>query len=120
MTSYVKRRYEIADEFRLRSIPVIMGGVHASFMPMEALDHADAVVVGEAEMVMPLVLEDLKSGSLKGIYKSGRFHPMNGLPAPRYDLLKSDRHVNRAFVQTSRGCHHGFTFCSEHMINGLE
>ena len=53
MTSYVKRGYEIADRFRARGTPVIMGGVHASYMPQEALKHADAVVVGEAELVMP-------------------------------------------------------------------
>ena len=44
MTSYVKRGYEIADTFRRRGIPVIMGGVHPSFMPKEALEHSDAVV----------------------------------------------------------------------------
>ncbi|MGD8924520.1 MAG: cobalamin-dependent protein, partial [Syntrophobacterales bacterium] len=47
MTSYVNRGYEIAHSFRNRNIPVIMGGVHPSFMPQEALEHADAVVVGE-------------------------------------------------------------------------
>ena len=44
MTSYVNRGYEIADAFRARGIPVVMGGVHPSFMPQEALKHADAVV----------------------------------------------------------------------------
>src|SRR5262245_5529456 len=57
--SYVKRGYEVADAFRARGIPVIMGGVHPSFMTGGALEHADAVVVGEAELVMPQVLEDL-------------------------------------------------------------
>ena len=70
MTSYVKRGYEIADAFRARGIPVIMGGVHPSFMTAEALEHADAVVVGEAELVMPRVLDDLEQGQLRGIYKA--------------------------------------------------
>jgi len=47
MTSYVKRGYEIADTFRAQGIPVIMGGVHVSYLPEEALKHADAVVVFE-------------------------------------------------------------------------
>ena len=66
MTSYVKRGYEIADTFRKRGIPVIMGGVHPSFMPTEALEHADAVVIGEAEFVMAKVLQDLEAGDLSG------------------------------------------------------
>ena len=56
MTSYVKRGYEIADIFRRKGVPVVMGGIHSSFMPTEALERADAVVVGEAEFVMSKVL----------------------------------------------------------------
>jgi len=48
MTSYVNRGYEIADQFRSKGIPVVMGGVHPSFMPQEALRHCDAVVIGES------------------------------------------------------------------------
>jgi radical SAM superfamily enzyme YgiQ (UPF0313 family) len=93
MTSYVNRGYEIADFFRSQGIPVIMGGVHPSFMPMEALEHADAVVVGEAELVMHKVLEDLKKGNVRGIYQANELHSMVSMPLPRYDLLKSKRYV---------------------------
>jgi radical SAM superfamily enzyme YgiQ (UPF0313 family) len=119
MTSYVNRGYEIADIFQRRGVPVIMGGVHPSFMPTEALEHADAVVVGEAELIMPKVLEDLENGNLKGIYKATKLHPMVNMPLPRYDLIKSNRYVNKTFIQTSRGCHHACTFCAEHMLYGL-
>ena len=119
MTSYVNRGYEIADIFRKRNIPVIMGGVHPSFMPKEALDHADAVVVGEAELVMGKVLEDLEQGNVRGIYQSDKLHSMVNMLPPRYDLLKSNRYVNKTFIQTSRGCHHACTFCAEHMMYGL-
>ncbi len=120
MTSYVKRGYEIADEFRRRGVPVVMGGVHPSFMTEEALTHCDAVVVGEADMVMSKVLDDLEAGQLRGIYKAKGLHPMVDMPMPRYDLVKQNRYVNRTFIQTSRGCHHGCHFCSEHMMNGLK
>ena len=119
MTSYVKRGYEIADIFRSRGVPVIMGGVHPSFMPGEALEHADAVIVGEAELVMHKVLEDLEKGNLKGIYKSDTLHPLVNMPLPRKGLLKSNRYLNKTFIQTSRGCHHACTFCAEHMMYGL-
>jgi radical SAM superfamily enzyme YgiQ (UPF0313 family) len=120
MTSYVKRGYEIADQFRARGVPVVMGGVHPSFMPQEALKHCDAVVVGEAELVINRLLDDLRQGAMRGIYKAEKLHPMIGIPMPRYDLLKKNRYVNRTFVQTSRGCHQGCTFCAEPLMNGLK
>jgi len=120
MTSYVNRGYEIADRFRAKGVPVVMGGVHPSFMPQEALKHCDSVVIGEAELVIDQLLDDLKHGSLRGTYKSETLHPMVGMPMPRYDLLKKNRYVNRTFVQTSRGCHQGCTFCAEPLMNGLK
>src|SRR5690349_14912050 len=120
MTSYVNRGYEIADQCRARGIPVVMGGVHASFMPQEALEHCDAVVIGEIELVVDKLLEDLRRGSMRGIYKSTALHSMVGLQMPRYDLIKKHRYVNRTFVQTSRGCHQGCTFCAEPLMNGLK
>ena len=120
MTSYVDRGYEIADRFRQKGIPVVMGGVHPSFMPREALRHCDAVVIGEVELVIGKLLDDLENGSMRGTYKSDTLHPMAGMPMPRYDLLKKNRYVNRTFVQTSRGCHQGCTFCAEPLMNGLK
>jgi radical SAM superfamily enzyme YgiQ (UPF0313 family) len=120
MTSYVNRGYEIADEFRGRGIPVVMGGVHPSFMPQEALKHCDAVVIGEVELVIDRLLDDLRHGSMRGLYKSDALHPMSGMQMPRYDLLKKNRYVNCTFVQTSRGCHQGCTFCAEPLMNGLK
>src|SRR5207245_8932248 len=100
MTCYVNRGYEIADAFRGRGVPVVMGGVHPSFMPQEALTHCDAVVIGEAELVLGKLLDDLEKGQMRGAYKSDRLPPMEGLAAPRYDLLKRHRYVNSRFVQT--------------------
>ena len=120
MTSYVNRGYEIADQFRAKGVPVAMGGVHPSFMSQEALKHCDAVVIGEVELVIDKLLDDLKQGSMRGTYKSDTLHPMVGVSMPRYDLLKKNRYVNCTFVQTSRGCHQGCTFCAEPLMNGLK
>ncbi len=120
MTSYVNRGYEIADAFRARKTPVVMGGVHPSFMPQEALAHCDAVVVGEAEFVIEKLLDDLEQGCMRGAYRADRLHPMDGLSMPRYDLMKTNRYVNRTFVQTSRGCRQGCAFCAEPLMNGLK
>src|SRR5499426_96842 len=75
MTCFVNRGYEIADAFRARGVPVVMGGVHASFMPQEALRHCDAVVIGEVELVLPKLLDDLERGEMRGIYRSEHLHP---------------------------------------------
>ena len=107
------------NAFRARGIPVLMGGVHPSFMPDEALRHADAVVVGEAELIMAKVLDDLEDGCLRGTYKADRLHSMQDMPLARYDLIKPKRYVNRTFIQTSRGCHHACTFCAEQLMYGL-
>src|SRR5215831_4709089 len=88
MTCYVSRGYEIADAFRQRGVPVVMGGVHPSFMPQEALAHCDAVVIGEAELVLDKLLDDLERGEMRGTYRAEQLHPMIGLPMPRYDLIK--------------------------------
>jgi radical SAM superfamily enzyme YgiQ (UPF0313 family) len=120
MTSYVNRGYEIADQFRAKGVPVAMGGVHPSFMPQEALQHCDAVVVGEVELVIDKLLDDLEQNAMRGTYRSEKLHPMVGVPMPRYDLLKKHRYVNKTFVQTSRGCHQGCTFCAEPLMNGLK
>ena len=120
MTCYVNRGYEIADAYRARGVPVVMGGVHPSFMPREALQHCDAVVIGEVELVIDRLLDDLERGEMRGTYRADTLHPMTGLKMPRYDLLKKNRYVNRTFVQTSRGCHQGCTFCAEPLMNGLK
>ncbi len=120
MTSYVNRGYEIADAYRARGVPVVMGGVHPSFMPQESLKHCDAVVIGEVELVIDRLLDDLEHGNMRGTYKSETLHSMVGIPMPRYDLIKKNRYVNRTFVQTSRGCHQGCTFCAEPLMNGLK
>jgi radical SAM superfamily enzyme YgiQ (UPF0313 family) len=98
MTCYVNRGYEIADAFRGRGVPVVMGGVHASFMPQEALKHCDAVVIGEVELVLAKLLDDLERGEMRGTYKSERLHPMENLPMPRYDLIKKNRYVQFSFL----------------------
>ena len=67
-TSQVSRAYDIADAFRARGIPVVMGGIHVSMRPEEAQAHADAVVQGEAESVWPTVLNDARSGQLQPRY----------------------------------------------------
>ncbi len=119
MTVYAHRGYEIADRLRARGVPVVIGGVHATFLPSEALQHADAVVVGEAELVWPRVLADARAGRLRGVYAADRWHDMRGMPPLPWTLLRRDRYLVTSFVQTSRGCPHRCDFCCEKGMNGV-
>jgi len=84
-TSY--RAYQIAEEFRKRGVPVVMGGFHATLMPQECLEHCDAVVEGEAEYSWPELLEDFSKGRMKRSYRAEKYHDLKNLPLPRWDLL---------------------------------
>jgi len=112
MTASAPRAYELADAFRDRGIPVVMGGIHPSVMPDEASAHAAAVVVGEAEPVWRIIIEDLAADRLKKRYSDFGWADMKGLPLPRRDLLRTERYVTVKVVQTARGCPHSCSFCS--------
>ena len=104
-----QRAFAIADGFRKRGIPVVMGGVHACLMPEECLEHADAVVVGEAEYVWPKLLADVAAGALQRTYQQERPTDMDDVPIPRRDLLRQDPRIGT--IQATRGCHHACRFC---------
>jgi len=103
--------YRIADRFRRRGIKVVMGGVHASTLPDEALQHVDAVVVGEGEFVWHRLLEDLETGKLQQRYDSGTDHRLAGIAPPRRDLIDPVHYIPLTMVETTRGCPHQCDFC---------
>jgi radical SAM superfamily enzyme YgiQ (UPF0313 family) len=112
-----RRSYEIADAYRARGTPVVLGGVHATALPDEAGKHADAVVVREAEDLWPEVLREFKQGRLAPRY-SGPLPSLGGQPAPRRDLFRSRRYIPFQAVQTMRGCPYPCEFCSVSSANG--
>ena len=83
--------YKIADEFRRRGVKVVLGGIHPSMLPGEALQHADAVVVGEAENVWARLIYDYKNNRLKKIYKSEERPELGNQPLPQWDFLKNEK-----------------------------
>ena len=112
MTALANRAYEIAGEFRKRGIPVVLGGTHPSFCPDEALDHANGVVVGDAEGIWKKVIEDAKQGRVKGIYKNESPVELKGLKHPPRELLKLKNYGTIQSAQATRGCINGCDFCS--------
>lgn len=118
MTASAPRAYAIAQAFRERGIPVVMGGIHPTVLPDEAAIHADAVVIGEAEPIWQDVLGDLKANQLKSRYEHEGFAELGGFPFPRRELLRKDRYLTINVVQTARGCPNGCSFCSVSSIFG--
>jgi radical SAM superfamily enzyme YgiQ (UPF0313 family) len=112
MTFNAPRAYEIADRFRReRRVPVIVGGYHPSFLPEEALQHADAVCVGEAENNVPRIVGDFEGGRLQRVYRNGLVN-LAGLPVPPRSLIRGGSYAVVDTVQATRGCPHRCTFCS--------
>lgn len=122
MTISVYRAYEIADAFRQRGVKVIMGGFHASALPEEALQHVDAVAIGEGETIWPDIIRDFQAGKLKQIYRSDHYFDMADYRTPRMDLLqkycppyeeyKPPYYPTLNIVEISRGCPHRCDYCA--------
>ncbi len=115
LTSAANRAYEIAGDYRKRNIPVVLGGIHVSMMPNEALNYCDSVVIGEAESVWKSLINDFERSELKKKY-TGALGSLENAPVPRRDLFHSS--YAYANIQTSRGCPMNCEFCSVHTFNG--
>ena len=114
-TSQATRAYDIAATFHRLNVPVVMGGIHVTMCPKEAMGRVDAIVTGEAESIWEEVLTDCRSGILKQCYE-GRQDDLNNVPAARHDLLSEGYHFGS--IQTSRGCPLSCSFCSVTAFNG--
>ena len=110
-TFTARRAYEIADQFCRRNQKVILGGFHASFCQDEALEHADAVAIGEAEAVWPQILEDLRQGWLQEKYQADSM-PAEITSLPDRSILQGKRYLPMSIVEFSRGCPHNCEFCA--------
>jgi radical SAM superfamily enzyme YgiQ (UPF0313 family) len=118
MTCYAPRAYEIATEFRRRGKVVVLGGVHPTYCPDEALRYCDAIVCGEAEDVWPQLMADFHAGTMKRLYKMEQFPALNDYRSPRVELLSPDAYMTRQCSFTTRGCHFDCEFCSVSPFNG--
>lgn len=114
-TAQSNRAYKVAEEFRGRGVPVVMGGMHATMRSAEALEKVDAVVSGEAESTWANVLDDVRQGTLKRIYVGNRLE-MDKVPPARHDLLPFGYRLGA--IQTTRGCPLNCTFCSVTAFSG--
>lgn len=117
LTASIMEAYALADALHEQGLCVVLGGLHVTACPEEASQHADAIVVGDAEPVWPDVLEDARRGTMRPMYKADRPFDMREAPLPRYDLLgKANR--QRFTMQASRGCPFACDFCAASRLLG--
>lgn len=114
MTGTALRAYALADHFRARGIPVVLGGVHVGIMPDEARPHADSLVLGMADTTWPQLVHDFRNGVLKPQYvepePEGKF--TGYVPPPRWDLQRKSGYMIPHVIQVTRGCMHACDFCT--------
>ncbi|MCL4467123.1 MAG: B12-binding domain-containing radical SAM protein [Chloroflexi bacterium] len=112
LTGLAPRAYAMADRFRAQGRKVVLGGIHATALPEEAAQHADSVVVGEAENLWPQVVSDLLAGSLRPVYRADARPDLAHWVRPRRELFPSRGFWLTTATQTTRGCPFRCNFCS--------
>lgn len=110
-TYTARRAYQIASEYRRRGVPVVMGGFHATLLPEEVSQYAEATVLGEAEPVWSEVIDDARHGTLKRFYRG---HDMPSLSSVRFDrkIFEEHNYLPIGLVETGRGCKFRCEFCA--------
>ncbi|MFH1420044.1 MAG: radical SAM protein [Planctomycetota bacterium] len=123
MTTQAKRAYELADAYRAMGVTVVLGGIHPSALPEDALPHCDAVCKGDAESTLPHVIADWEQAvertgdprqgatGVKRIYDWAAY-PRAPIKTPRKDLLDPRDYLVANPIQTTRGCPHSCSFCT--------
>jgi len=114
-TSSIYKAYQIAEIYKSKNIPVVMGGVHVSMVPNEAIQYCNSVVIGEVESCWSDVLSDFETGELKEFYHGERLG-LENIPPIDYSIFNPDYIMGS--VQTTRGCPFNCEFCSVTSFNG--
>ncbi|MCP4136136.1 MAG: B12-binding domain-containing radical SAM protein [bacterium] len=117
MTYMAPHAYNLAKEFKKRGVYVVMGGVHVSSVPDEALQHLDTVFVGECENIWREFIDDFKQGKPKRKYQETGIVSLDEFILPRWDLVKN-KYYAPYFIQASRGCCFKCDFCQLHLTFG--
>jgi radical SAM superfamily enzyme YgiQ (UPF0313 family) len=126
-TYTARRAYEIAAEYRARDVQVILGGMHVSLLPDEAMLHADSIFMGDAETKWPDVIEDARRRRLKPRYLGPPGVGQINRVLPRRDLFRGKGYLPITLMQYVRGCRFACEFCAvtqyfgrKHFVRALD
>ncbi len=111
-TYTARRAYEIAEEYRRRGVPVIMGGMHVMLVPDETAQHADSILIGDAETVWCQVLDDITHNKLQKVYRAPAGIAQGGGVRPRREIYRGKDYLPVTLMQFSRGCRFDCHFCA--------
>jgi len=111
-TITAKRTYQISDKFRELGVPVIIGGHHATLNPKEVKQHADSVLLGEAEGLWGRIVKDFESKSWSRFYQLDERPRPEDIETPDRSIFNGKDYMPVEMVETTRGCPHNCTFCS--------
>lgn len=111
-TYTARRSYEIADEYRKRGVPVILGGMHVTLLPDECAGHADSIFLGDAETLWKDVIKDVQNGRLRERYDGPPGVGQIGGVMPKREIFKGKGYLPMALMQYSRGCRFACSFCA--------
>ena len=109
MSTQIKSVVDVIDRCKAMNKTVVAGGplFTADYEKFENVDH---LVLNEAEITLPLFLEDLKTGKAKKIYTTSEFADVKQSPLPDYSLVQLDKYTSKS-IQFSRGCPFNCEFC---------
>jgi radical SAM superfamily enzyme YgiQ (UPF0313 family) len=115
-SAQIQEGYELAARYKELGIPVVMGGLHVTSMPEEAISRGITAAVGEGELTWTQILDDAEAGRLRPMYdpRPAEFD-LADAPMPAYELLDLSKY-NRLTVQTSRGCPWRCSFCASSIL----
>lgn len=111
MTAAAPRAYELASIFRKKGAKVVLGGIHPTVRPQEAIRHCDSVVIGEAEGCWGKLIADFRENRLQRFYKSLNFD-LKKFPIPKRDSNHKRYPFSMLPIFTTRGCPYHCEFCS--------
>lgn len=110
-TFTARRAYSIAAGYRERGVPVVMGGYHPTLLPDESLEHADAIVIGDAEGPWEQLLDDFRNDRMQRKYTGGNSRSMSDFFLDR-SIFTGKKYAPVDLVQYGRGCRFACDFCS--------
>jgi radical SAM superfamily enzyme YgiQ (UPF0313 family) len=116
-TMFAPRAYAIAETYREKGVKTVLGGIHPSMLPEEAMEHCNAVVVGEAEGLWEGILRDVEVGEMKKVYRSAGASDLAASSPPARDALTREKYFVD-ILQTTKGCPFDCEFCSVSIFDG--